>query len=113
MKRRVPQVQRFAWIFVGNERAITGVDLHDEKVRARMVSEAAWLVGNCGFDGVQWDYEICADGDSNFLKLLRETRACVTESREDFGRDFDVVATWFRRLRMERKLFRAGRGALR
>lgn len=80
MKRRAPQVQRFAWIFVGNERAITGVDLGDEKVRARMVVEAVWLVEKCGFGGVQWDYEICADGDANFLKLLKETRAALPKT---------------------------------
>ena len=79
MKRRAPQVKRFAWIFVGNERAITGVDLGDEKVRAQMVSEAAWLVKTCGFDGVQWDYEICADDDADFLKLLQATRAALPQ----------------------------------
>jgi hypothetical protein len=42
-----------------------------------MVGEARWLVNECGFDGVQWDYEICQDGDPNFLRLLRETRAAL------------------------------------
>lgn len=42
-----------------------------------MAREAAWLVNSCGFDGVQWDYEICPDGDTGFLALLRETRTAI------------------------------------
>jgi spore germination protein YaaH len=39
-----------------------------------MVREAVWLVEECGFDGVQWDYEICRDGDPALVALLQETR---------------------------------------
>ncbi len=53
------------------------MDLANTEVRRKMVSEARWLVTECGFDGVQWDYEICADGDTNLLSLLDETRAAL------------------------------------
>lgn len=46
-------------------------------MRKTMVSEAVWLVRKRGFDGVQWDYEICPDADSGFLLLLKETRAAL------------------------------------
>jgi spore germination protein YaaH len=42
-----------------------------------MVEEAARLATDYGFDGVQWDYEICPDGDRGFLALMRETRAAL------------------------------------
>ena len=41
------------------------INLADTKVRQAMVAEAVWLTTVCGFDGVQWDYEICDDNDPN------------------------------------------------
>lgn len=70
-----PSIKLLAWIYAGNERALTGVDIADTAVRRNMVREAKWLVQTCGFDGVQWDYEICEDGNRHHLSLLRETRA--------------------------------------
>jgi spore germination protein YaaH len=49
-------------------------------VRAGMVEDAVWLVRDCGFQGVQWDYEICPDGDPWLLLLLAETRAALPKS---------------------------------
>src|SRR5207244_4052042 len=76
-----PSVKVVAWIFAGNRRlASTGigdVDLANPTVRKAMVREARWLVSECGFDGVQWDYEICEDRDPDFLRLMRETRAAL------------------------------------
>ena len=46
-----------------------------------MVEEAVWLTTTCGFDGVQWDYEICRDGDGGFLRLLDETRAALPKGK--------------------------------
>jgi hypothetical protein len=46
-----------------------------------MVGEALWLVTVCGFDGVQWDYEICPDGDQDFLALLKETRDALPDKK--------------------------------
>lgn len=81
LRREAPRVKAIAWVFTGNARlASTGigeVDLAKPAVRRAMVQEAQWLVIACGFDGVQWDYEIGANGDPDFLRLLRETRAAL------------------------------------
>jgi hypothetical protein len=81
LKQRAPQIKSLAWIYVGNERGLTGVDISQPKTRRAMVAEAQWLAQNCGFDGVQWDYEICDDGDENLLALLRETRAAIGKNK--------------------------------
>src|SRR5438105_10041899 len=52
-----PEVKLIAWIYAGNRAGLGEVDLADPKVRKAMGGEAAWLVKDCGFDGVQWDYE--------------------------------------------------------
>ena len=70
-------VQPIAWIYAGNVAGHGRVDLRRAAVRRRMVAEAIWLTTVCGFDGVQWDYEICPSGDVAFLKLLEETRAAL------------------------------------
>jgi hypothetical protein len=75
--REAPGVKRIAWIYAGNPQGIGDVDLADPHVRAAMVREAVWLVRDCGFDGVQWDYEICPDGDPNLPRLLDETRSAL------------------------------------
>jgi hypothetical protein len=74
LHRRAPEVKAIAWVYAGNRRGRGGVRLSDAAVRRRMVSEAVWLTEECGFDGVQWDYEVCKSGDPHFLSLLRETR---------------------------------------
>jgi len=71
------RVRAFAWIYVGNQHGKGGVDLSDSEVRSNLVKSAQWLINACGFDGIQWDYEICPDGDQDFLKLLEETRAAL------------------------------------
>jgi hypothetical protein len=50
-------------------------------VRAKMAAAARWLVTDCGFDGVQWDYEIVDDGDPHLLALLGETRAALPSGK--------------------------------
>ena len=79
LRRTAPEVRAIAWVYAGNHGAggLPVVPLADPEVRRRMVAEARWLVEACGFDGVQWDYEICSDGDPAFLSLLRETRAAL------------------------------------
>lgn len=77
LHRDAPNVKVLAWIYAGNPRGEGAVDLANRSVRANMVQEAQWLVHSGGFDGVQWDYESCADGDTDFLALLRETRAAL------------------------------------
>ena len=77
LHRQAPAVKLFAWVYVGNANGEGGVDLSKRDVRRAMVGEARWLVTACGFDGIQWDYEICPNGDEGFLRLLRETRAAL------------------------------------
>lgn len=77
LHRQAPDVRVIAWVYAGNAQGLGHVDLTKPAVRRAMVQQAVWLVGDCGFDGVQWDYEICPDGDAGFLALLRETRAAL------------------------------------
>jgi hypothetical protein len=77
LKTKAPQVRSLAWIYAGNKDGRGEVDLADQAVRVKMVEQAAWLVRECGFEGVQWDYEVCRDGDRDYLKLLEETRAAL------------------------------------
>jgi hypothetical protein len=72
-----PNTRLIAWVYVGNASGRGHVDLSQPQVRARMVQEAVWLTTVCGFDGVQWDYEICRDGDPGFIDLLLETRTVL------------------------------------
>lgn len=78
LHRDAPGVKVLAWVFAGNAQSGQGrVNLADPLVRKRMTAEARWLTTACDFDGVQWDYELCPDGDPNFLSLLRETRRAL------------------------------------
>jgi hypothetical protein len=77
LRREAPGVKLLAWIYAGNKKGEGEVDLAKADVSARMVQEAVWLVKTCGFDGVQWDYEICPNNDAGFLSLMRETRAAL------------------------------------
>lgn len=77
LHRYAPAVKVYAWVYAGNAAGEGAVDLSQRDVRKAMVGEARWLVSTCGFDGVQWDYEICPDGDIGFLQLLQETRAAL------------------------------------
>jgi hypothetical protein len=76
-----PTVKAIAWVYVGNRAGEGQVDLSRVSVRQRMVQEAVWLTRDCGFDGVQWDYEICASGDSGLLRLLDETRLALSPNK--------------------------------
>jgi hypothetical protein len=77
VRREAPATRSIAWIYAGNGAGEGNVELGDAKVRAAMVKEAVWLVREGGFAGVQWDYEICPDGDPSFLRLLEETRSAL------------------------------------
>lgn len=79
LRRSAPEVVPMAWVYAGNNGAggLPRVDLASRTVRRRMAEEAAWLVREGGFRGVQWDYEICRDGDPYYPLLLRETRAAL------------------------------------
>lgn len=90
LREAAPHLRRFAWIYAGNSSGRGEVNLGSPAVRKRMVGEAKWLVEKCGFDGVQWDYEICPDGDPHLLKLLDETRAALPKAPVSVA-----VPTWF------------------
>lgn len=77
---RAPATKAIAWVYVGSHPTTGEVDLSQDSVRSAMVKDALWLVNECGFDGVQWDYEFCANGDKNFLRLLEETESALPET---------------------------------
>lgn len=70
-----PQTKSIAWVYVPSNE----VALSEAQIRQTMIEEAKWLVNECGFDGVQWDYEFAFNGESNLVKLLRETKKAVPE----------------------------------
>jgi hypothetical protein len=76
-----PEVEAIGWIYAGNRRGEGEVDLANDEVRKAMVQEALWLTNECGFDGVQWDYEICDDRDPHFLELMQETRKALPQGK--------------------------------
>ncbi len=81
VRQHAPNIKLIAWVYIGNERGLTGVDIGDEKVRRSIVHEEEWLVRDCGFDGVQVDYEICEDGNESLLSLLAETRRALPKGK--------------------------------
>ncbi|HTQ09422.1 MAG TPA: hypothetical protein VMI31_05065 [Fimbriimonadaceae bacterium] len=72
---REAKIKAIAWVYVP-----ATVRLTDPVVRAKAVDQARWLTGQCGFDGVQWDYEPCPSGDPGFLDLLDATRSALPNS---------------------------------
>jgi hypothetical protein len=80
LHRAAPGVKAFAWVYIGNAQGRTGVDLAHAETRAAIVQEARWLIKQCGFDGIQWDYEVCDNWDGGLLALLEETRAALPKT---------------------------------
>ncbi len=76
LRKDDPHLRRFAWVYVGNARGITGVDLSQSAIRARIADECAHLIRD-GFDGIHLDTEMCSDGDADFLALLDAIRARI------------------------------------
>ncbi|MBP9092880.1 hypothetical protein KBI23_17785 [bacterium] len=72
-----PNTKAIAWVYIGSAPQNGGVNLMKPETRANLVKEALWLVNECGFDGVQLDYEFCFNGDKGLLSLLDETRAAL------------------------------------
>ena len=81
LRQHAPGARALAWVYAGNPSGRGEVDLSRPAVRREMVREAVWLTTVCGFDGVQWDYEICPDRDQGFLALMRETRAALPHGK--------------------------------
>jgi hypothetical protein len=80
LHRMNPKTKVIAWIGAVNKQTGGEVDLSLEPVRKKMASEAARLVAGNGFDGVQWDFEMCFNDDQNMIDLLRRTRALLPSS---------------------------------
>ncbi len=76
MHRTAPGTRVFAWIYVDRK----DVCVADPTIRRAMVAEAVWLVRQCGFDGIQWDYEVSLPGDSALLRLLEDTRKALPQA---------------------------------
>lgn len=72
--RKTPEVKPIAWVYIGNDRGLSRVDITKPAVRKSIIEETLWLVRTCGFDGVQIDYEICRSGEDGFLIFMRELR---------------------------------------
>ncbi|MBX9572553.1 MAG: hypothetical protein K2X77_26900 [Candidatus Obscuribacterales bacterium] len=75
---KLPETKAIAWVYVasfGKERN----DLEDPEVRRKLVEQARWLTSTCGFDGVQWDYEFCTNGNKGHLELLKETKEALPD----------------------------------
>jgi hypothetical protein len=72
-----PSVLAIAWVSAGQWYPAHGTNIKDPLVRRQMVKEAKFLINECGFDGVQWDYEPCANEDTDLPKLLAETKGAL------------------------------------
>jgi Glycosyl hydrolases family 18 len=81
LHRDAPAVRLLAWVYAGNRRGQASVDLSDRDVRRAMVGEAVWLTRECGFDGIQWDYEVSPSGDADYVLLMQETRAALSQGK--------------------------------
>ncbi|MEO7454563.1 MAG: glycosyl hydrolase family 18 protein [Fimbriimonadales bacterium] len=77
VQEAAPKLERIAWIYVGNEAGAGSVDLSTPGTKEALVATAKRLLDEGGFDGIQWDYEICPDGDRDFIELLRMTREAL------------------------------------
>ncbi|MDQ2986292.1 MAG: hypothetical protein M3R13_06160 [Armatimonadota bacterium] len=74
VEEAAPRLMRIAWIYVGNEAGLGSVDLSTDETKRALVETAGRLLSEGKFEGIQWDYEICPDGDEDFLELLRLSR---------------------------------------
>ena len=77
VQEAAPKLERIAWIYVGNEAGAGSVDLAAPGTKEALVATAKRLLNEGGFEGIQWDYEICPDGDRDFIELLKMTREAL------------------------------------
>jgi spore germination protein YaaH len=73
LRSRLPETKSIAWVYVASFGKNKN-DLSNPAVRKNLIDQARWLTEVCGFDGIQWDYEFCFNGDAGFIKLMEETR---------------------------------------
>lgn len=76
VRERAPACKSIAWVYVPSF-GKDATDLSNKAVRAKLVEQASWLIDQCGFDGIQWDYEFCTNKNPGFLALMKETRAAL------------------------------------
>jgi hypothetical protein len=80
IKEAMPGAKSIAWIYVQSvylQAKQKTTDISKAEIRKNMVQEAKYLVEECGFDGVQWDYEFYPSGNKDMLALLDETRQAL------------------------------------
>lgn len=66
-----------AWVYIGSAE----VNLDKPEVRKNLVAEFLWLINECGFEGVQVDYEFAPCGAQGLLRLLEETRQALPKEK--------------------------------
>lgn len=76
-----PNTLCIAWVYVPSDYGREGVNLSQPATREALHAEAKWLIEECGFDGVQWDYEFAPNGDTRFLNFLSESRARIPRDK--------------------------------
>jgi hypothetical protein len=79
--KKAPGTQVIAWLYIGSTATPDQVDLAKPEVRAALIKEMHWLTQECGFDGVQWDYEFCVPGDPGFIELMKESKAALAPGK--------------------------------
>ncbi len=78
MHAACPETLCLPWIYIPSDFGRKdGVSLSDAQTRLNMHSEAKWLIDECGFDGIHWDYEFAPDGDTHFVQFLQESRKSI------------------------------------
>lgn len=80
IKNEMPGAKSIAWIYVQSvylQAKQKTTDISKSDIRQNMVKEAKYLVEECGFDGIQWDYEFYPSGNKDMLALLDETRRAL------------------------------------
>ncbi len=80
-KKIAPQTKLYGWLSI----SATGEDganhLGDEKLQQTVTDFSQRVVGEFGFDGVFLNIVPVADGDENFLALLRKVRAAIGDNK--------------------------------
>lgn len=91
-----PGVYKFALDFLDRARSFSGgikyqawlgqlrgkINLNDEKVRHNLTNQVMVLSEFVSFDGIHFDIEPVWDGDSDFIKLLEESKAAMAEGKK-------------------------------
>jgi len=72
-RSHAPNAKPIAWVYIGS----LDVNLDRPEVRKNLVEEFRWLINECGFEGVQVDYEFAMCGSQGLLRLLEETRPAL------------------------------------